>query len=80
MTVNDGELETDLPIALFGSTISAAFRSRMRLALMCWSAHPWVHAWNYLVSSMLRFMGRLHLGRVQTGEECVFFLIVGRWF
>lgn len=78
MTVNDGELETDLPIALFASTIPAVCGSLICLILMCWSACPQVHMGNYLLSeppscsSMLRFMGRLHLGRVRTGEECVF--------
>lgn len=78
MTVNDGELETDLPIALFASTIPAVCGSLICLILMCWSARPQVHMGNYLLSeppscsSMLPFMGRLHLGRVRTGEECVF--------
>lgn len=77
MTVNDCKLEIDLPIALFGSTIPAAFGSVICLILMCWSARPQVHMGNYLLSEppsyslMLRFMGRLHLGRVRTGEECV---------
>lgn len=79
MAVNDGELETDLPIFPFASTIPSALGSLICLILSrrcpcsqflmgaCVLSEP------PGCSETLRFMGRLHLGRVRTREECDFY-------
>lgn len=85
MTVNDGQLETDLPIALFASTIPAALGSLICLILMCWSARPRVHMGNYLAERATELkLDALLYGSPSSGTcpdwRRMRFFIVGRWF
>lgn len=82
MTVNDGELETDLPIALFGSTIPAALGSVICLILMCTSSGSRGELpaeWATELQLDASLYGSPSSGTCPDWRRMRFF-IIGRWF